>query len=262
MKSKYQISYYMRILIAIIVYVVFFGYIIYSIINAKDTGSVIFNILMGLIFGGLGGLYEYLRLSYDAATKNLIFDVKPDKTLEKLNTIEKMDIFKTFKTSTQMMKVLAYTDLRQFDEVINYVKSIEQQGNDNYDVAITSQYGMMMAYGETGSKGKSNEAFKKLVSIRDQKDSKGRMHKGALFFNWEVVNGQHKNYDGDYQGAFHYLKDVDESKMNKRELMQYLLAKLVAAKNIKIKDVCDNCKERLEKIVVNNKNMKDYIDSI
>ena len=44
--------------------------------------------------------------------------------------------------------------------------------------------------------------------------------------------------------------------------MQYLLAKLIAAKNIKLKDVCDNCKERLEKIVVNNKNMKDYIDSI
>lgn len=262
MNSKYQISYYMRILIAVVVYIVFFIYIIYSIINAKNAGSIIFNIVMGLVFGGLGGLYEYLRISYDTATKNLIFDVNPDKTLKILDTIDKFDLFKSFKTSTQMMRILAYIDLRKFDEIKDYVKKIEDEGNDNYDVAITSQYGLMMAHGESNAKGKSNEAFKKLVSIRDMKDSKGRRHKGAFFFNWEVVNGQHKNYDGDYQGAMHYLNDIDESKMNKRELMQYLLAKLVASKNTKQSEIFNNCKERLQKIVVNNKVMKDYIDSI
>ena len=261
MKKQNQISYYLRILITVVAYIIFFGYIIYSIINATTTESRIFNILIGIFVGGFGLIFDVGRIIYDAATKQLIFDVNPDKALSLLDTVNKIDIFKRYVTSSQMMRMLAMLDLRDYENLKTYINDLEKDEITNYDVMITAKYAQMMAYGETGNKGKSNEAFKQLVNLRDEK-VKGKRHKGAFFFNWEVVNGQHKNYDQDYESALRYLSDVNESNMNKREVMHYLLAKLVAAKNTNNTDIYNTCKNRLFKILINNKEMNEYVNSI
>lgn len=262
MKSRYQLSYYMRILINVIVYVIFFAYIIYMLVTAKTRDSFIFNLIIGVGVGGIGLLYEYLRICYDAATKRLIVDNKPEKTLDLLSRVEKADIFKAFKTSCQMMRMLALTDLRRFDELKDYIKKLDEEDNYDYDTKLISLYSKMIAYGETGSKGKSNEAFKQLIELRDTKTSKGRRNKGAYYLNWEVVNGQHKNYENDYDGAFRYLKDIDESNLNRREVMHYLLAKTIASKNSGQSKIYDETRQRLLKVAENNKTMTDYIETI
>lgn len=259
MKPRYQISYYLRIVLTVAVYLIFYGYIIYSCINAKSKDAVIFNIIMGILFGGIGLLFEYLRICYDAATKKLIVEGRPDKTLELLDKVEKLDILKSFKTSCQMMRMLAMIDLRQFNEFRTYAKQLE---TNIYDVEIVRKYCEMMAEGESGNKGKSNEAFKQLTKIRDMRDSKGRRKKGAFYFNWEVVNGQHKNYEKDYDGAYRYLSDIDESNMNLRELMHYLLAKTVAARNSGHHDVYEDSKQRLLTTCRNNEIMKTYSETL
>lgn len=262
MKTKYQLSYYLRIAITVVAYIIFFGYIIYSIINVTTTQSKIFNIIIGIFVGGTGLIFEVGRIIYDLATKKLIFDIKPNEVLTLLDKVNKVDIFKRYDTSSQMMRMLAMIDLRDYENLKTYINELEKEEITNYDVAITAKYSLMMAYGETGNKGKSNEAFKQLVSLRDEK-VKGKRHKGAFFFNWEVVNGQHKNYDHEYESALRYLSDVNESNMNKREVMHYLLAKLVAAKNTNSTEIYNNCKNRLYKILKdNNKIMSDYVNSI
>lgn len=262
MRKRYQFSFYMRIVITIIVYIIFFGYIIYSCINATTSSSIVFNILIGVFIGLLGLQFEGLRICYDVATKRLIVDDKPDACLKILDFINKYDFFKTFKISTQMMRILAYVDLRKFDELKSYINDLQKNEIKEYDLLITSHYGNMIAYGETHQAGKSNEAFKKLTSTRDMHTKKGNRYKGAYYFNWEVINGQHKNYEGDFEGAYHYLKDINEDNMNKREAVQYLLAKLIAAKNVKEETVYNATKERLNKLVVNNETMKDYIKTL
>lgn len=262
MNPRYQISYYLRILLTVIIYVTFFAYIVYSCIHASNTSAVYFNILIGVVFGSIGTLFEYLRICYDSATKKLIMDGKPEETLKLLNRVEKADIFKTFKTSCQMMKMLAMIDLRRFDEVLEYIKELEKEEIKEYDVLITAKYCEMMAHGELNNKGKSNEAFKQLINTRDLRTNKGRRYKGAFYFNWEVVNGQHKNYEKEYDGALRYLNDINESNMNKRELMHYLLAKTVAAKNTNNKQIYEDSKQRLLKTIENNKAMKDYVETL
>lgn len=261
MKSKYQFSYYTRIVISIVIYVIFYIFVIYNIINAKDNGARLFNIIM-LILGIFGTLYEFLRITYDAATKRLIQDDKADEALKLVERVEKFDLFKTFKTSCQMMKVLSLIDLRRFDEVIEYTNDLNKKEISDYDVNLVSAYGQMIAYGENNQRGKSNDAFKRLVNIRDTKDKKGRRFKGSYYLNWEVVNGQHKNYEGDYQGAFNYLKNISEEKMNRREVISYLCAKLVAAKKINDSKTINDIKSRLDKLIINNKIMKDYIEEM
>ena len=259
MKSSYKISYYLRIVLMIAVYVIFFAYIIYSIIHAQSTSAIFFNLLIALFFGGIGTLAEYLRICYDAATKRLIAEGKPEETLKLLDRVEKADVFKTYASSCQMMRMLAMIDLRQFKEVLAYMKTIE---SDEYDVQIVMKHSEMVAQGELGNKGKSNEAFKQLVNIRDMKTKKGKRYKGAYFFNWEVVNGQHKNYDRDYDAAYRYLADVDEHSMNNREVMHYLLAKTIAARNTNHSDVYETSKARLLKACKENSVMKDYSEAL
>lgn len=259
MKSRYKISYYLRIVLMVAVYIIFFGYIIYSIIKAKNASAVWFNIIIGFIFGGTGVLYEYLRICYDAATKRLIADGKPEETLKLLDRVERADFFKTYKSSCQMMRMLAMIDLREFREVLEYIKTID---TDEYDVEIVKKHSQMVAQGELGNKGKSNEAFKQLIDIRDMKNKKGRRFKGAFFFNWEVVNGQHKNYDKDYDAAYRYLSDINESSMNNREVMHYLLAKVVASRNTNHQEVYEDSKARLLKSCKENKVMRDYCEKL
>ena len=95
MNSRYKISYYLRIVLMIAIYVIFFIYIIYSCLHAENSSVILFNIIIAVIFGGLGTLAEYLRVSYDAATKRLIADGRPQATLDLLNRVEKADLFKS-----------------------------------------------------------------------------------------------------------------------------------------------------------------------
>ena len=259
--NKFRISYYLKLLLIPALYLFFFYFVFSAIFKAQTAGSRFFNILI-LLLGCIGFVYEALRITYDTATKRLIIDGRPDVTLKLLEIIEKFDFFKAFPTSCQMMRMLAMIDLREFDELKKYVSQLEKEGIEDYDVNITSRYCLMQAYGESGNRGKSNDAFKQLIRLRDQRNEKGKRRKGAFYFNWEVVNGQHKNYEGDYQGALRYLNDVDESKMNMRELMQYLLARMLAAGKCGQKELYSRCRERLGNICKNNETMKNYIDEM
>ena len=259
MKPKNQFSYYTRIVVSLIIYFIYFYFVISNIIKADTNETRIFNGLF-LILGLVAFLYEAMRITFDAATKRLIMDDNPKETLKLLDFLKKIDLFKTYETSSQMMKMLAMIDLRKFEELISFINDLEKQEITNYDVDIVSKYASMIAEGETGNKGKSNKAFKKLIELRDQTNSKGQKKKGSLFFDWIVVNGQHKNYDGDYEGAYNHLRDVNETTMNKRELVQYLLAKMIACKNTN-RDYTE-IKNRLLKAVTNNEEMKSYIESM
>lgn len=258
MKSKYQLSYYMRILVTLVIYAIFYYYIIYSCIHAPSTQAVIAYVIIGIL-GSVGALFEYIRMSYDKATKCLIVDGKPEETIKLLDRVDKLDFLKSFKTSTQMMRMLAMTDLRKFDELLQYTKNLETK---DYDVEIVKKYSEMLAHGELGNKGKSNEAFKQLIQVRDLRTNKGKRYKGAYYFNWEVVNGQHKIYDKEYDSAYRYLNDVNEANMNLREVMHYLIAKAISSKNTGHQDVYDKCKERLTTLCKNNQIMKDYVETI
>ena len=70
------------------------------------------------------------------------------------------------------------------------------------------------------------------------------------------------DYEKEYDGAFRYLKDIDETNMNMRELMHYLLAKTIAAKNSGQSQIYEDCKQRLLKTITNNQAMKDYVDTL
>ena len=262
MKSKYQFNYYTRIVINVLIYIIFFYFIINNIITAKDNNTRLFNIIILVFFGLVALIYEILRTSYDVATKRLIFDDKPEDTLKILDKISKFDFVKEFKTSIQMMRMLALIDLRRFDELKEFINQLNEKEIKDYDVKLISEYALMIADGETDKKGSSNEAYKRLIALKDQTTKTGRKRKGSYYLNWSVVDGLHKNYEGDYKSAYQFLKDIDETNLNRREVVQYLLAKLLASKKINETKVYEETKDRLNKLVTNNQATLNYINEI
>lgn len=260
MNRRYEFSYRTKQVLTIAVYLIFFVFIIKNIITAKDNSGRLFNILILILCGVPALLYEFLRYNYDTATRKTVFDGDPMGALKQIATVEKFDILKMFKTSCVMLKTLCLIDTRNFEELKKHIKGISEKDKEDFDVSILSCYGEMIANGEMGIKGKMNDAFKRMKGYRDLKDKKGRRNKGAFFFNWNVVNGEHEFYEKDYEGAWHYLSVVSEETMNKREAMHYFIKRFLTAKQLKKTDEYNTFKERAIKAAGKNQVMIDYIN--
>ena len=116
MNKRFQLSYYLRIALNVVVYTIFFAYIIYSAATAGDGGGRLAYVAVGVFFGGGALLYEYLRFCFDEATRQLVFAGNPKKALALARRVKKADLLKTFDTSLDIMRMLAYVDLRAYEE--------------------------------------------------------------------------------------------------------------------------------------------------
>ena len=259
MNKRYEFSYLTKQVLTILVYCIFFGFLIWNIVQAKDNSARIFNLLILILCGLPAVLYDFLRYNYDSATKKTVFECNPKAALKQIETVEKFDVLKMFQTSCMMLKMLCLMDLREFDELKKYVVDVEAKDTKDYDVTILSRYSEMIANGELGIKGKMNDAYKRMISLRDMKDKKGRRRKGAYFFNWDVVSGQHKYYSGEKDKAYRFVKDVKEDNMNKRESMHYFILRALCARNVKQEEY-ELFKERALKAAGKNEVMLDYIE--
>ena len=262
MNSRYQFSYLTKQVITFAVYVIFLVFILKNIINAPDNSTRVFNIIVLLLLGIPAIFYEFLRYNFDSATKKTIFEGRPSEALNQIFLVEKYDILKMFKTSCMMLRMLCLIDTRKFSELKEYVNSVKKEDLNDYDVAILSSYAEMIANGEENARGRMNSAFKEMVTTRDIKDKKGRRSKGAYFFNWNVVYGEHKLYENDYEGSWKYLKQVNESTMNKREAMHYFAKRALVCKQLKMIDDYKTFKERALKAAGQNTEMKNYIETL
>lgn len=260
---KQQFSYYAKIIINILAYVLFFAYLIYFMLYGQIKNKVPWMIIC-VVFGLLALLYEIIKTCYDAATKRLVFDGLPDKTLNLLKPVEKLDIFKNFRTSVYMMRQLAHIDLRQFDELkkdIEFVESNEKVSKE-YDVALITAYSKMIYYGEKKDLGKIKTAYHLLLKIRDTKTEKGKTRKSVYFLNWNVVDGMYQAYTNNYSGAYNALRTTDTTNMNRREAMHYRLFYGIAAKNCNYIDIAKQQFDLAIKDAAKNQIMIDYINEM
>lgn len=262
MKKRYQISYQLKVILNVVVYVVFFAYIVYSAVTAADTGTRLVFIAVGVFFGGGALLYEYLRFNFDQATKNLVFMGDPQKALNLADRVKKADLLKTFDSSLDIMRMLAYVDLRDYDRLKTYIEGLSYEKLRNYDVAIVARHSQMIMYGELGDGEKMETAHKQLTGLRSRTSSKGKHMKGAYFYNWDVVAAACSFYRGNGMEAWNRISKVDVRNMNKRELMHcYALQARIAAKIGRSGDM-EEYRERAKKAAGKNEVMTAFLDNL
>lgn len=251
MKKKRRIPYPIKVAFNCIIYAIFFAYMIQQIITTEDPSLRLFVIFLTVVFGGSAVLYEYLRYNFDVATQNLIFWGDPEKALTMVDRVSKLDILKTFSTSIDIMHMLAYVDLRRFDDLKKYIAGLTDEKRQVYDVLIVLRYAQMVMYGETGETEKMENAYRQLNAMRDRK-VKGKRMKGSLFFNWDLMAGLRRFYQGSSMEALTKLKEVDTENMNFRERMQlYMTQARICAKVGRLGELKNHIEE-LDKVVGKN----------
>ena len=262
MKKRYQISYQLRVLLNVAIYIVFFAYIVYSAVTAADTGTRLIYIVVGVFFGGGALLYEYLRFNFDQATKNLVFMGDPKKALAQAERVKKADILKTFDSSLDIMRMLAYVDLRDYDRLGAYIEGLTYEKLRNYDVVLVARHSQMTMYGELGNEEKMETAHKQLMGLRGRTSSKGKHMKGAYFYNWDVVAAAYSFYRGSGMEAWNRIAKADVRNMNKRELMHcYALQARIAAKIGRTGDM-EEYRERAKKAAGKNEAMISFLNEL
>jgi len=264
MKKSMQFTYYAKIILNIFVYLLFFVYLIYFMLYGQIKNKAIWMVVC-VIAGFMGLLYEVLKYLLDSGTKNLIFDGAPDECLKKINTLDKFDFLKTFRSTTIMMRLLADIDLREYSKLKEDIAKIDNEKDyikTDYDVVLVKEYASMIMFGETKDKGKCKSAYMRLTQIRDTKTKKGKTRKGSYFFNWDVVNGTYECYDQKYESAYKKLVGIDTANMNKREAMHYYLILAISAKGNKLIDKANDCFEMANKLAGKNMVICKYISEI
>ena len=219
MNKRFQLSYYLRIALNVVVYTIFFAYIIYSAATAGDGGGRLAYVAVGVFFGGGALLYEYLRFCFDEATRQLVFAGNPKKALALARRVKKADLLKTFDTSLDIMRMLAYVDLRAYEELEAYIASLPYEKLHNYDVAIVARHSQMILYGERKDMEKLENAYKTLSGLRSRTGRKGRPMKGAYFYNWDVTAAMYQYYRGNGIEAWNRIGKAETQNLNRRERM-------------------------------------------
>ncbi len=264
MKKSMQFSYYAKIIVNIVVYLLFFVYLIGFIMVGEVENKAIW-VAVCVVVGLFALLYEILRFMFDGATKALVFDSKPEKAISLLKKIDKIDVNRTFRTSTIMMRLLSLIDMRDFAGLKEAISAIENEKDavkNDYDVNLVKEYASMIMYGETHDKGKMKTAYRHLVQLKDTKTKKGKTRKGVYFFNWDVVSGTCEYYDENFEGACRKFMNIETDRMNKREAMHYYIVKADALKKVNRKEEAEDCFEKAIKLAQNNQNILNYISSI
>ncbi len=231
MRKRYQISYQLKILLNIAIYVIFFSYMVSLVLAAQSVSAKITYLFVMLFFGSVAVWYEMLRFSFDAATKNMIFTGNPDKALKLADRIIKYDRMKTFTSSVDIMRLLCYRDLRRFNDVHDYVKGLGGKLRSSTDLLMVVRHTEMMVSGEQGNTENLEQAYKQLAALKNTAASvRGKQKKAAYFYCWEEVTAAYQYYKGSVKDAWRNIRQANTENMNKRELMHFdLLYARIAA---------------------------------
>ena len=261
MKKKRRIPYPIKVILNCIIYALFFAYMIYQIAITDDTYLRLFVIALTVIIGGSAVLYEYIRFQFDIATQNLIFWGNPEKSLKLADRVVKFDIMKTFSTSIDIMRMLAYVDLCRYEDLGKYISSLSSEKRQVYDVLIVLRYGQMILYGETGETEKMENAYRQMYNLRDRK-VKGKQMKGAYYFNWDLMSGLNRFYQGNNMDALNKLRGINEENMNCRERQQlYMTRARICAKVGRTGELKEHIAS-MEKVVGKNEAVKKQLEEM
>lgn len=264
MKKSMQFSYYGKIVLNVVVYFLFFIYIIGFIIVGQIDNKVPW-VIFCLVGFFIAGLYEILKYMFDKATKSLVFDGKPELADKLVNKVDKIDLLKTFRSSTAMMRILIDIDLRDFNKLKKDIEQMDKEKDkvkNDYDVILLKEYGNFIYECEKGNNSsKLKDAYRLLLKVRDIKTKKGKTRKGVYFFNWDFVEATYKFYDKNFQQAYNLLDQVNIDRMNNRELMHYYIIGGISAKRLGKEADAKEGFDLATEYAGNNKIMIDFINN-
>ncbi|SHJ15434.1 hypothetical protein SAMN02745163_01439 [Clostridium cavendishii DSM 21758] len=206
-------------------YTMFFVYIIYLILKEPNVLGKIPYFLILLIFGTLTFLNEYLKSLYTKSILLLTDSCNPKEGLKLIKLIERLDLFKSYKNSIIIFKLLALRDLGNIDELLKYANSLDiDHLHFNKDIILIYNYTLFMSYIDIKNDDKVLTYYKNLISIKKENNCPN-------LFSWSELNGIYHLYNNNLIESKKHFNKVKTNEMNTRERLHFFfnLSKLCIA---------------------------------
>lgn len=212
-KSLFIQGYYgWKVILNILIYIAFFAYVLYLIIEAPKFSTKILYLFILVIVLGTCLYYEYLKQLYHRMVGLLINDCDPIKAWQSANLLTKRDIFKGFKGSLKIFNVLLLMDEGHYEECRRYLTNEDQFFRASIDNIFIKYHSELQLAWLLNDPELGNSAMKGLNKIRNT-----NRKKYSPLFSWDEIDGLHCYINDRYSKALTYLNHVDISKLNSRE---------------------------------------------
>jgi tetratricopeptide (TPR) repeat protein len=198
-----------------LVYILFVIYMIYLISTSTDIRLKLVYLLFSLIMICFVFLHEYLDKLYKKAINELTVSCNPVNGLETLSKLEKYDLLKSYRKSILVYKLLAFSDLNKYNEIIELLEKVTiKPFKASYDLLLIYYYSLFLSYISLDDSKKVKEYYNKCMDLKDRKDVRKKI---APILSWNEISGIYNLYQKDYVLAKKYFKKVNVTLLNNRE---------------------------------------------
>ncbi|GAB6168280.1 hypothetical protein JCM1393_07400 [Clostridium carnis] len=250
-KSKYSLSPKGKTYFNYCIYGVFVIYVLYLAFNSNTSYIRAFYLLFASIISTFVFLHEYLNILYKKAIEKLTIECDPIVGLEISSKIERLDIFKSYKKSLLVFKLLAYSDLNRYEDILELLnKATIKPFSSSYDLLLIYYYSLFLSYISLDDRKNVKEYYKKCIELQNKGSGKNKI---APILSWNEIKAIYYIYQQDYILAKKYLRKVNISQLNNREKYLHLM-------NLSLLEVYDNnfngAKIYLEEIIIGANKMQ------
>ena len=196
-------------------YILFVVYMIYLIVTSNNTKLKFVYILLLLVMLIFALLHEYLGKLYRKAINELTVNCDPINGLETLSKLERYDLLKSYKKSILVYKLLAFSDLNRYNEIIELLEKVKiKPFKASYDLLLIYYYSLFLSYISLDDSRKVKEYYNKCMDLKDRKDVRKKI---APILSWNEISSIYNLYQKNYVLARKYLKKVNVTLLNNRE---------------------------------------------
>ena len=234
MKQSFLLGKKQKDILTIIVYLAFIYFMIGFIIKETQLTVKITYVCILIFFSFIAFYYEYLKKLYEKATLALIEECNPQKGINIIDKLKSKDIFRSFKQSIIIFKLLAYRDLNDYDKMYSILQSLKKKEySSSYDMLLIYHYSYLLIYNHNKDIENMESTYNKVMELQYKR--KG-FKKVSPLISWEEATARYYFTKGLYKESKKHMDSVSIDNMNKREKAHYyfLTGKIaLAGKRIK-----------------------------
>ena len=223
-------------------YILFAGYSIYKIFQAKFMSTKILVIIRLIIILGVALYSEYLKHLYKKAIKTIAFDLDPEKANDKFNTLLKKDVFHAYNNDKKIFDTLYYIDQMEYKKCLEHIEENTKFFHSTVDQLLIYHYTKFYCSFMLNDLECAKQEYNKLERMRNTKVKGAKV---SPLFNWEFMDAIYLVSRKDYKQSLNVFKSVNTENMNPREKAQYYYQFAMLCNKIKEKSLSENYKNKI-----------------
>ena len=223
-------------------YILFAGYSIYKIFQAKFMSTKILFIILLIIILGVALYSEYLKHLYKKAIKTIAFDLDPEKANDKFNTLLKKDVFHAYNNDKKIFDTLYYIDQMEYKKCLEHIEENTKFFHSTVDQLLIYHYTKFYCSFMLNDLECAKQEYNKLERMRNTKVKGAKV---SPLFNWEFMDAIYLVSRKDYKQSLNVFKSVNTENMNPREKAQYSYQFAMLCNKIKEKSLSENYKNKI-----------------